>query len=505
MFDRRWSRRRFIKSIVAAIVCYVSLTLAFPFALTAFAAATNCAKTTGACGVVGLVFSSGVKPLVYGLFLFSLAGPLIGRLRDIGCSPWLSLFVLFLVVTDNAFLVYGGAPGSFAFSAGVLQIDSPIFLLTALALMVVLSIVPARDGRVRLRTIGWPAWLALAIAVPVVFAAIYRLAWSFPGLLGTIVPLIRLVAPMIQVGIYALIVLPPAVAFALWPRAGEVVADAPSPPAGPRLPLVRMALAALALATMVTLIFGPIGAGLWWWFMLPAAMVPMILPNALLFFAIILASYLWVRQRLWTAAALTVVLVAIYGSWGYQLYLKAHLTEQDERAIAAVETYQPEVMPRAILLDGQNASNGDFMQVLLERDDIDIIATRTGTGFVGYRTPRSEEAIPDPKTGWVKKVITYDIATLPDPHLVLKTWSYSSFFSGSHPGGQYEGGSPYELRIVGSEGDHLVALWYRRIMRQPFWLPVLTINGWREEGNYGDHAQRDEAATAFIKAALGGN
>jgi hypothetical protein len=339
MFRSRWSRKGFAISIAISIAAYVALTVVFPFALMAFATATNCGSVGGACGAVGLVFSMMFKPLVYGLLVLSLVPPLMGRLRDIGVSPWLSMFVLLLVVADNAFLLYAGTPWSFGFSAGVLSIDLPVYLLVALALMVVLAIVPPREGRVSLRALGWPAWVTLAIAAPAGVAAIYRIMWSLPGTVSLFSPVLGPIRPVILAGSYALYVLPIAVGFALWPRDGQAVDLEVSVRQGPRLPLIHLALVALLLAVALVLSIGPNGGfDIMWMLMLPAAMVPLVLPNAVLFFAVLLTIYLWVRRPSWVPAVLTVVLVAIYGTWGYQHYLAANVGEIAARDIAAIRS-----------------------------------------------------------------------------------------------------------------------------------------------------------------------
>jgi hypothetical protein len=502
-FTGRWSRGRFIISIAISIVAFIALTVVFPFALVGFANATNCGSTGGACGAVGLLFSVIVKPLVFGLFFLSLIAPLAGRLRDIGVSPWLSLFVLLMVAADNAFLQFSGAPWSFAFSAGVLNIEPPVYLLAALALMVVLAIVPPRDGRVSLRALGWPAVAMLAIAAPVAIAASYRIMWSLPGLVTTILPVVRVIQPVVLVGSYALFVLPFAAAFALWPRDGQDLDTTPVRD-GPPIPFVRLALAALALAIVLVLSIGPNGFGVMWLLMLPAAMVPLVLPNAVLFFVVLLTIYLWVKRPSWVPAVLTVALVAIYGSWGYQHYLAANVGEIDARDIAAIPVYEPPTMPRAILITGSRmfGDTSDFLRLMLERSDIDTIALEEEGKLVGYRYLKPEDVVVDPKTKIPKTLDIYPIAELPKPYLVLKTWSHSEFHS-SDFGGQYFASSPYELRIVDGESDRLVAVWYRRMISVPTWFPIASLEGWRTEGRSAERFDREETGRQFLIAALG--
>lgn len=496
VFNSRWSRKRFIVSIAISIAAFVALTVAFAYAVAAATEGTGC-TVPGACGAVGLVFAMMVKPLVFGLFLLSLIPALAGRLRDIGVTPWLCLFVLLLIAADHAALLAAGAPWAFAFSIGVLQVDLPIYLFEALALIVVLGIVPPRDGRVSLRALGWPAWLALALALPVALAALFKqLPVLLSGLLPAIMALDWLLRPVFQFGIYTFWLLPVAVAFALWPRAGQTAAAAPTVPKGQRLPLMRLALIALGLAVVATLLVGPGGFSLTWLIMLPAATVPIVLPNAALFFAILLAAYLWAKRPSWIPAVLTVALVVIYGSWGYEQYLRANLNAFDARELAAIETYRPTVMPRAIVLESTT-----FLRELLERGDFDIVAVESKTGPVGYRYATAEEVPPDPHGGRAK-IVPYDIAAMPDSYLVLKSWRNSSFYSDAH-GGRYEGSSPYELRIAEDGSDRLVAVWYQRRMEKLSWLPVLTMMGWKRDDRQPPHLQDDDGIRYFLAMALG--
>ena len=294
------------------------------------------------------MFAFVFKPLVYMLFLISLVPALMGRFRDIGVTPWLSAFVLTLIVADNGFLLYAGAPWSFAFSSGALSIKPPFFLAAAVALLVVLAIVPPRQDRVQLRALGWPGLVLLVVVGSASIAAGYRLIWSTPSLVGMIIPVLRVVGPLVTFGTYALIALPPAAAFALWPRAGQAVAPGPAP--GPRLPLVRLALIAVGLAAGVAVLIPPNGGlGVFAVLLLPASAVRFILPNAVLFFGVLLTGYLWVTRPSWISAVLTVLLFGIYATWVLQFYLAAHSEELDARDIAAIPVTKPAAVPRAIL------------------------------------------------------------------------------------------------------------------------------------------------------------
>src|SRR5687767_5033066 len=89
---------------------------------------------------------------------------------------------------------------------------------------------------------------------------------------------------------------------------------------------------------------------------------------------------------------------------------------------------------------------------------------------------------------------------MPEPHLVFKASNHSSFY---HRGEDYVGDSPFELRIIERDSDRLVAVWYRRQIDMPLWLPVLTTNGWRPGGGNRPYVERDDVGRAFLVSALG--
>jgi len=500
MFTDRWTRKRFSIWIALCLTIFIALSIAFPFVLLFLAGASRCSTVPGACGATGLVLSMMMKPTIYSVFLFCLIPPLAGRLRDIGVTPWLSLVVLLLVAADSAFLVFVGAPWSFAFSGGAIGINPPIFFLTALALMIVLAIVPPRDGRIALRSLGWPGLILLVIAIPVCIAAVFRLIWSVPGLLALVIGALGPIRPVINAGIFALIPLPPIAAFALWPRAGQVTVQGPTN--RPGIPLVRLGLVALVLASILTLALAPRGVGPLWVLMLPASAATYVLPNALLFFMILLAIYFWVK-RPWWAAALSVILLGIYGTWGYQRYLAANSEAMDARDIAAVPVTKPATTPRAIFLDVPGGGiSSNFLRLALERSDFDTVLVKEQGKFVGYRYKSGDELVPDPRTHVFTPIERYAVDALPDPRLVLRSWSSSQFYSRAY-GGQYEGSSPYELHLVDGTTDQLISVWYRRLIQAPFWLPILTDQGWYAPGGFRAHVDAETAERQFLVAALG--
>lgn len=142
------------------------------------------------------------------------------------------------------------------------------------------------------------------------------------------------------------------------------------------------------------------------------------------------------------------------------------------------------------------------MRLALERSDLDTIVMRDKGGLAGFRYIPPERLKLDPKGKFVNVVERYPIDAMPNPHLELKTWSNSAFYNGSY-GGQYEASGPFELRLVDGDANQLLAVWYRRSIRMPFWLPILTSDGWYATANSGDRIDRVKAGRQFLNSALG--
>ncbi len=485
-FSGTIDRKHFAIGIALRIGFFVAATVAFPFLMLPFAASFGCSPGTPSdgCGILGLVFAMAFKPLIFAIFLLSFPGILARRFRSIGLSPWLSLFVLLLIAADNRVLTYLGTSWTFAFSTGVLSIRRPDFLLEALALLVVLCILPSREGRVRLQSLGWPAKLALVLAALTALLAGLRAIDSLPELtlvfMPVLVPLWRVLfwSPVV------LLALPPVALFALWPRAGERIDTTPRPPGRP-LPIIPLVLVALGLTIAVLLVGSSQFGG-------PTSLifmfVPLGLPNFALYFALVLALYLLIRRPSWGAVALAVGVALVFGSWVYGHVMAATAHDADARDVATVPKAQLVARPRVALV--AESGNGTFRNLLLARGDIDAVlyAERNGS-FTEYRRA------PDGSRRWIEAKIT----ALPASYFDLRVSEASRFRQDRT---RYEMESPYELRLVDNGEDALVALWYQRAVRPPLALPVLSLNGWMVQNVTTTTDIRDQQKQ-FLLDALG--
>ena len=281
-FSGTIDRRGFVVGVGIRIALLAGVALAAIVVVWGFLAATRC--TVSACGFIPLFAAMIVAPLLGVLFLISLVGLIARRLRDMGVPAPLGLFVPLLLAGQD---VYGFLPFLRPTSA---FISLPLYLLEALALLAVLCVVPRREGRVSLRTLGWPAWIAVAIAFYVGGLALLRAFVSGPEAAASTYEILRWVHYAEIALIPALIVLPPLVAYALWPRAGQPLDLTPPVPA-PSLPYFRLGLGALAVTAVCFVIAAPdIGfAALMYLF-------PLVLPNVVLYFLTLLTLYLLVRR-----------------------------------------------------------------------------------------------------------------------------------------------------------------------------------------------------------------
>src|SRR5262245_61897272 len=118
-FSGYLDRKRFLLASLIRIGLYIASVFAFPFFLRMLLTTMRCGD---ACGVVGILAATAVKPLVFVLFVFSFVGISLRRARDTGIPAWIGLFIPMLFAADFTFLVFTATPWAFGFSSGVLSI-----------------------------------------------------------------------------------------------------------------------------------------------------------------------------------------------------------------------------------------------------------------------------------------------------------------------------------------------------------------------------------------------
>jgi len=125
---------------------FVGLTLAFPFIIYGIVLATGAHRTGGAGGAVATAAGVLLKPAIIVVFLISLILPSLKRARTLGIFPAWGLMIPLLFAMDRAYLFAVGNFWGASFSVGILAVQTPIHAMTALALMVAMTIAEPPSG-----------------------------------------------------------------------------------------------------------------------------------------------------------------------------------------------------------------------------------------------------------------------------------------------------------------------------------------------------------------------
>lgn len=179
----RMGRRGYLIRIGLSVGLFVAAGLLFPVVAIPFLAVEGCwpdGARSNCTGLLSMILAAIYFPLVGIVFVISLVRPLMARLRDIGINPLYAFAVLALMLPDYQFLMVGVGLLTSVFLLGG---QRPDFVLEALALMVAIGCVPAREGRLILRNIGWPLWLAAALAALMGLRLMLELLQSVDGFL----------------------------------------------------------------------------------------------------------------------------------------------------------------------------------------------------------------------------------------------------------------------------------------------------------------------------------
>lgn len=152
---------------------FVALTLGFPFIIYGIVLATGAHRAGGgAGGAVAVVVGVFLKPIIVIAFLISLISPSWKRARTLGLFPLWGVMIPLLLAIDRAYLFAVGNFWGASFSVGILAVQTPMYAMTALVLMVAMTIAepPSGDepsGLARFGSAG-EVFKALAIAILVV-------------------------------------------------------------------------------------------------------------------------------------------------------------------------------------------------------------------------------------------------------------------------------------------------------------------------------------------------
>lgn len=467
-FSGRLGRRGFAIGAAIRIAVFVLLTLAFPLFLYGLAALFNCfASPSQGCNVLGLVGASMYKPTVFVLLLFSFFGISVRRVRDIGLPGWTGLLIPLLLAADWSFLVLLGTSWSFSFTAGVLYVEFPKFAVCALALIGLLAAAPSQEFRAPSRPQLVLAGVTAALAA---LFAIYALLHGVPGVLRTLTdsamrPLWRALTLAEQGAPYALAALVGAVAWlAFWPAGGRVASSAEKDQ-WPGLPIKRLAPLAFVAAVAAVLAVTHSSS---WMFGIFAWLVPIVLPTALLYFAVFAALALLLQRRSAGAAALVGITLLPFAHWGYEHFRYGEMRRAEAAEIAAIPREQLTIVPGEIVVEGDNLN---VLGILTNYPGVDSVVYLVHGGMQRHWSRRGGYRKPE------------EVSVLPERYLLLRVGNASQFdrirVSYDHDGG------PFELLQVSPEGERLLGAYYHRSTRPPAPLPIISFSGWLPDNPMG--------------------
>ena len=167
------SRGSYALRSAVRVLILVALTIAFPFVLRLMLKKSGCGNDT--CGALSLVLSLFAKPAIYIVFVLSFIGITMRRLRDAGIPVWIVVALPLLFLADLSFAMAFGAPWTVGFVMGMPGLMLPKFMLTALACIVFLSVVPGSDGGMDDRRWGLVGIAALCLLLVVTAYAMLAL------------------------------------------------------------------------------------------------------------------------------------------------------------------------------------------------------------------------------------------------------------------------------------------------------------------------------------------
>jgi uncharacterized membrane protein YhaH (DUF805 family) len=187
MFRGRTDAATFASAAGCVNALFVGITVGFPFLLYGLLSLSNCQRTGGACGALGLVLAIWIKPMIYVAYVFAFLGLSARRLSDAGLPTVLALGLIVLMLGDIQWSIVAGAPWSVAFATGFTG-GFPRSLMAGLACIAALSMLPTMapgtGGGADRRTLGAPALILLALLLVVAVSSLVTLLTSmFGGLL----------------------------------------------------------------------------------------------------------------------------------------------------------------------------------------------------------------------------------------------------------------------------------------------------------------------------------
>jgi uncharacterized membrane protein YhaH (DUF805 family) len=493
-FHGRMGRGSFLRAAAMRIGLFAASVIGFPFFLMAVAQASGCAGIGGACGALGLLVATVIKPLAFIALLFSFVGISMRRSADAGLPAWVGLIVpAFLSINYNYF-VYNGAPWSFAFSAGVLHQAFPRFALLALCFVGALGSLPSR-GRPEhtANPFGLAGLVAAGLAIFLLLTAVPGLAFDIAGNQPWTLELFAMLRAVGVLIPYAMIALVAILGWIAWRyRKAPAQVDAPAvlqeDVDARRPPIGRIFIVALLLAVAVSgYALSLDGASVL--LVLAVNFSTILLPTLAIFFLPLLGGWLLIaRPGPWPAVFLILTL-APFLHWVYVRHTVFEAQQREIAEIAAIPTMALPSIPDTLVLEGDGVSGPRVTKPIPE------IQRTIVKGSAGSKLTQFYRFEPG---SYVAK--QSNPTALPEAYILLRVGRSSSF---AHKGQIYRtAGGPFELRYVDATRDDLVAIWYRAFNPGPSVLPVLTTSGWYRGSNSATTTQVEASVQEFLAAAI---
>jgi hypothetical protein len=125
---------------------FLALTLGFPFIIYGIVLATGAHRVGGASGAMAVVVGIFLKPVIIFAFLIAMISPSWKRMRSLGIFPVWGLMIPLLLAMDYTYLFAAGNFWGASFSMGILAVQTPMYAMTALVLMIAMAIAAPPSG-----------------------------------------------------------------------------------------------------------------------------------------------------------------------------------------------------------------------------------------------------------------------------------------------------------------------------------------------------------------------
>ena len=126
---------------------FLALTIGFPFIVYGLIVATGARGVGGASGALAVVAGVYLKPVIILGFVISLLSPCWQRMRSLGFPGFVGLSRALSFPAGLALFPGCGAHWGVGFSLGILELNAPLFAMTALAMLIAMGVASPPDNR----------------------------------------------------------------------------------------------------------------------------------------------------------------------------------------------------------------------------------------------------------------------------------------------------------------------------------------------------------------------